>query len=120
VLRKLGMLPPGPRSRQPVHPVRANTTTWVRAPSSGIFRSARRLGASVKSGQLLGRVTDPFGEFEIEVFAPGPGLVIGRSTSPLTHEGDALFHIARFDDHREAQASFDEFQETHAVEPTWG
>ena len=39
---------------------------------------------------------------------------------PLTHEGDALFHIARFDDNREAQATFDEFQETHSVEPAWG
>ena len=48
------------------------------------------------------------------------GLVIGRSTSPLTHEGDALFHIARFDDNREAQATFDEFQETHSVAPAWG
>lgn len=120
LLRKLGMLPQSARSGRPIHPVRANATTWVRAPSSGIFRSARRLGASVEPGQVLGRVTDPFGEFEIEVTSPGAGLVIGRSTSPLTHEGDALFHIARFENHKEAQATFDEFQETHSVEPRWG
>jgi uncharacterized protein len=120
VLRKLGMLTELPKAGKRISPVRANTTIWVRAPSSGIFRSRCRLGARVKRDEVLGQVTDPFGEFEVEVTAPGSGLVIGRSTSPLTHEGDALFHIARFDDNKEAQATFDEFQETHSVAPTWG
>jgi len=120
VMRQLGMLPARKRSRPPIQPVRANATSWVRAPSSGIFRSSCHLGARVKPDQVLGRVTDPFGEFEIEITAPAPGLVIGRSTSPLTHEGDALFHIARFDNTQAAQATFDEFQETHSVAPTWG
>jgi predicted deacylase len=121
VLRMLGMLPERKESSaKSAQSVRANATSWVRAPSSGMFSSSCRLGAWVKQDQRLGRVSDPFGEFEIEVKSPGAGLVIGRSTSPLTHEGDALFHIARFDDRKEAQASFDEFQETHSVEPLWG
>jgi predicted deacylase len=120
VLRKLGMLAESKRPDQPVQPVRANTTSWVRAPTSGIFRSSCRLGSRVKQNQVLGKVSDPFGEIEVEIPASVSGLVIGRSTSPLTHEGDALFHIARFDDNKEAQATFDEFQETHSVSPTWG
>jgi predicted deacylase len=120
VLRLLDMLPERKQTARPIQPVRANTTTWVRSPSSGMFRSSCRLGTRVKQGQVLAQVTDPFGEFAADVLAPGSGLVIGRSTSPLTHEGDALFHIARFDDNREAQATFDEFQETHSVEPAWG
>jgi predicted deacylase len=120
VLRQRGMLPPRRRPETPVQPVRANATTWVRAQSSGIFRSGCRLGDRVKRDQAIGSVSDPFGEFDIAVTATVSGLVIGRSTSPLTHEGDALFHIARFDDNREAQATFDEFQETHSVEPAWG
>jgi predicted deacylase len=120
VLRKLGMLPARKGSAAPMQPVRANTTSWIRAASSGMFRARCRLGARVKRDQVLGLVSDPFGEFELEVLAADSGLVIGRSTSPLTHEGDALFHIARFDDNREAQATFDEFQETHFVAPIWG
>lgn len=120
VLRSLGVLPERKGTSAPIQPVRANTTTWVRSPSSGMFRSVCRLGARVKVGQPLGVVTDPFGELSIEIPAPVSGLVIGRSTSPLAHEGDALFNIARFDDNKEAQATFDEFQETHSVEPTWG
>jgi hypothetical protein len=120
VLRSLDMLPEHKSTPAKTQPVRANTTTWIRSPSSGMFRSACRLGARVTAGQPLGTVADPFGERAVEISAPASGLVIGRSTSPLAHEGDALFHIARFDDSREAQAAFDEFQETHAVEPAWG
>jgi len=120
VLRSLDMLPEHKSTPARTQPVRANTTTWIRSPSSGMFRSACRLGARVKAGQPLGTVADPFGERAIDVTAPASGLVIGRSTSPLAHEGDALFHIARFDNNKEAQAAFDEFQETHAVEPAWG
>jgi predicted deacylase len=120
VLRYFGMLPQRKRTEPQVQPVRANATTWVRAPSSGIFGSRCRLGDRVTKDQVIGSVSDPFGEVQIDVSASVSGLVIGRSTSPLTHEGDALFHIARFDDSREAQATFDEFHETHSVEPAWG
>ena len=120
MLRHHGMLPQRKRAERQVQPVRANATTWVRAPSSGIFGSSCRLGDRVTKDQVIGSVSDPFGEVQIDVLATVSGLVIGRSTSPLTHEGDALFHIARFDDSREAQATFDEFHETHSVEPAWG
>jgi predicted deacylase len=120
VLRKLEMLSDRQQSKTVVQSVQANTTSWIRSPSSGIFRPTCRLGARVIRDQQLGKVTDPFGGISIDVTAPSAGLVIGRSTSPLTHEGDALFHIARFDDSKAAQASFDEFQETHSVDSTWG
>jgi hypothetical protein len=120
VLRALDMLPQRTRPSARIAPMRANTTTWIRAPSSGIIRTECRLGERVRSGQVLGVVSDPFGEVELEVPASVPGIVIGRSTSPLTHEGDALFHIARFEDNKEAKATVDEFQEAYAVPPTWG
>lgn len=121
VLRALDMLPQRTgKSSTRIAPMRANATTWIRAPSSGIIRTECRLGERVRAGQVLGVVSDPFGEVELEVPASGSGIVIGRSTSPLTHEGDALFHIARFEDNKEAKATVDEFQEAHSVPPTWG
>jgi uncharacterized protein len=120
LLRALDMLPQRTGSTAHIAPMRANATTWIRAPSSGIIRSGCRLGERVKTGQILGVVSDPFGDFEVEVSASGSGIVIGRSTSPLAHEGDALFHIARFEDNREAKATVDEFQEAYSVTPIWG
>lgn len=120
VMRSLDMLPPRTTKTSRVTPTYANTTTWVRAPMSGIVTTQARLGERVKSEQMLAKISDPFGEIEIDVVASNAGIVIGRSTSPLTHEGDALFHLARFDDTREAKATVDEFQEANEVDPGWG
>ena len=120
VMRTLGMLPKRTPRRTAIAPVRANATTWVRAPASGIVRTQCHLGDRVNAGQVLAEITDPFGEKEISVPASVSGLVIGRSTSPLAHEGDALFHVARFEDAKEAQATVDEFQDSHAVDKVWG
>lgn len=120
VMRALGMLPERKMTRSRLDPVQSNETTWVRAPGSGIVRSECRLGERVRSGQVLASVSDPFGEVEIEVPATAPGIVIGRSVSPLVHEGDALFHLARFDDVRDAAQTVDEFHEVHAVDENWG
>jgi predicted deacylase len=103
-----------------IAPVRANTTTWVRAPVSGMVRTTCVLGQKIEAGQRLGTVSDPFGGVEVEMTATVAGLIIGRSTSPLAHEGDALFHLARFDNTREAKATVEEFQEAYAVESVWG
>jgi uncharacterized protein len=120
VLRELEMLPAQTKIAKVVEPTYANDTSWVRAPMSGIINMRCRLGQRVKSQQVLAKISDPFGEIETDVVAPAGGIVIGRSTSPLTHEGDALFNLARFDDTSEAKATVDEFQEANAVEHNWG
>jgi predicted deacylase len=120
VMRVLGMLPSRAKPQTPIPSVRTNATTWVRAPVSGIVSAKCRLGERVKAGEILGSVSDPFSEVSMNVVAPKSGVVIGRSTSPLSHEGDALFHLARFEDNQEAKATVDEFQEVHSVQTTWG
>jgi hypothetical protein len=74
------------------------------------------LGARVKKNTLLGVVADPFGETEANVRAQYGGIVIGRTNLPLVNEGDALYHIARFEDIEEIEAKVDEFQEEHSPE----
>lgn len=120
VMRALDMLPRSTKKKEPMAPNYANTTTWVRAPMSGMITTQCRLGQRVKAQESLAKISDPFGEMEIDVAATSSGIVIGRSTSPLTHEGDALFHLARFDDTRVAKATVDEFQEANAVDTGWG
>jgi len=39
-------------------------------------------------------------------------LVLGKSNIPLVNEGDALFHIARFEDIQQAAALVEAFQST--------
>ncbi|MCP1727150.1 putative deacylase [Natronospira proteinivora] len=113
VMRKLDMLSPTRRRKTQKQPVVARSSLWVRAPASGIVRMNLALGAHVKKGQVLGRIADPFGESQTEMHAPASGVLIGRSELPLAYEGEALFHIARFESAREAAASVEAFQSTH-------
>jgi predicted deacylase len=110
VMRSLGMLPRiKPRRKKSQEPFVARSSTWVRAPASGVFRKTAGLGNRVKKGEILGLIDDPFGGDEIEIFATADGIVIGCSEIPLMHEGDALFHIARFEDAREVAGQVESF-----------
>ena len=60
--------------------------------------------------QVLGKVADPFGNDEDEVRAMADGIVIGMSRLPLANEGEALYHIARFDEIEEAETAIESFQ----------
>ena len=117
VMRGLGMLAPTRGRKRPTHePFVARSSAWVRAPASGIFRGAVSLGAHVKNSELLGTIAEPVGDTESEVRASRGGIVIGRSNLPLVLEGEALFHIASFEDLREVAEQVEEFQSSHEEE----
>jgi len=113
-MRVLEMLPPKkPSHKKPLEPFIARSSSWERAPESGVLRAVASLGARVNKGDLLGVISDPsdlFDQQEYEIRAQYAGLVIGKSNIPLVNEGDALFHIARFEDIQEAAASVEAFQ----------
>ncbi len=90
----------------------ARSSSWLRAPNSGIHISQTSLGKIVKKGDVLGQISNPFGDHKIFVKAHESGMVIGMSMLPLTNKGDALFHIAceknrknkiRLDEHLEGE-----------------
>lgn len=110
VMRRLGMLTGEQRRRTPPAAEVANGSSWARAPIDGILRPGVRLGARVSRGEVLGIVADPFGNQEGEVLAMADGIVIGASRLPLANEGEALFHIARFDEIDEAENAIESFQ----------
>ena len=118
VMRALQMLPARKRKTVPPEPVVARSTTWVRAPMSGVLRLFVAPGGRVEKNGLLAIVADPFGEKESEVRSPFEGLVIGRTNLPLANAGDALYHIARFRRLDDVAGSVEEFHDTLQPEPT--
>jgi predicted deacylase len=112
VMRKLDMLPPG-RGRKSAHAVIARSTSWVRAPASGIVTGSVALGSRVKHNDRLALISDPLGDREEAVCAPFDGIVIGCSRLPLAHEGDALFHLAAFSSVGRAENAVEEFATIH-------
>lgn len=98
VMRELGMLPSkGKTKRNLREPVVVESTTWIRAPKSGIIYSTLSLGATVNKDDVIAGIFDPFGENEEKVISPVNGIIIGYLQLPLVHQGDAVFHIAPFE-----------------------
>jgi predicted deacylase len=92
VLAELGMIDPV-EGDQPEVPVECRRSGWVRAHRTGILRIESPLGATVVAGDRLGGIWDSFGKSLGVVKATRPGIVIGRSESPIVNRGDALVHI---------------------------
>lgn len=112
VMRHLGMLPTRRKSRKNVkEPYIAKSSNWVRAPASGIFRTFKALGSHIDGKEVLGIISDPTSQSETEVISPHTGLIIGRTEIPLVYEGEALYHIARFDDHEGVAEQVETFQD---------
>ena len=82
-------------SKTNAEPVFCQSSRWIRASQGGLLRTYKSEGDTVKEGDVLAVVSDPFGEVEAEVIADLPGIIVGRAVLPIVNEGDALFHVAR-------------------------
>lgn len=70
-----------------------NSSKWIRAKHSGMYRRYVRVGQEVNKHEVLGSISDPFGEFESIIKNPQSGYIISSNHSPIVNKGDALFHI---------------------------
>jgi predicted deacylase len=117
VMRHLEMLP----KRKSGHPTRAaflaHKSVWVRASATGMLVTRIRLGAEIEKGMELGRIHDPLGESQRAVRSPVHGILIGRTNLPLANEGDALFHIATFDELDHVIEELEAFREDPELDP---
>lgn len=95
VMRQLGMLPKRAVTPSRRDPILSRSSYWMRAEAGGILRAHKTTGDLVADGEVVGYLSDPFGEVDVEVQVPHAGLVIGRTNLPVINQGDALFHIAR-------------------------
>jgi predicted deacylase len=110
VMRELGMLPKLRKPAKKPESLVAQSSTWVRASQSGIHRAMQTLGAKVQKNDLLGVISDPFGEKEEQIRASVNGIIIGRTNIPLVNEGEALFHLARFKSPDEVAEQIEQIQ----------
>jgi predicted deacylase len=71
------------------------SSSWVRSNNGGILLTEVSLGSSVREGDLLGIITDPMNNAQIELLSPYAGRIIGMSRNQVVMPGDAAFHIGR-------------------------
>lgn len=94
-LRMLQFLEMVEKAPQPKLGIILPESSWIRAKVSGIFTSNVRLGQEVKKGQILAKISDPYGQVKIPVKATHNGHVIGLNNNPVVNAGDALIHVGR-------------------------
>jgi predicted deacylase len=101
VMAYLGMLAPSQvkhiSKRKTLTSV-AKSTFWVRALASGMMVHPKPLGYKISKDEELCLIVDPLGHNEVRVTCPFEGLIIGNTNIPLVNEGDALYHVALFED----------------------
>ena len=112
VLHKIGMIEKIPdelifKNKNPIFLGRSSS--WVRAPQSGIFSSQIHLGEKIKKSQIIGSIANPFGDNKVEICSLEDGLVIGKTMMPLVNKGDALIHIASLKNSNQKDSSINEF-----------
>ena len=73
--------------------VQINKSSWLRAKASGMFHCTKTNGVPITKGELIGEITDPFGEHMEKLIAPHDGFIIAINTHPVINQGDALMHI---------------------------
>ncbi|MEP1890068.1 MAG: succinylglutamate desuccinylase/aspartoacylase family protein, partial [Cyclobacteriaceae bacterium] len=69
------------------------SSSWIRARNAGLFQPLVSSGDPVGKNQVVGYLTDPFGEKKQPVKTKVAGYVIGLNNNPLLHQGDAIMHI---------------------------
>ncbi|HMB48757.1 MAG TPA: succinylglutamate desuccinylase/aspartoacylase family protein, partial [Afifellaceae bacterium] len=105
VMRHLEMISGKGIAKPKSAPIQTSASYWLRAPAGGLLRTFKSTGDEVVSGDVLGAISDPFGETETEVVVDEPGLLIGRTNLPVVNEGDGLFHIAKLKRSDDAEAT---------------
>lgn len=95
VLRHLQMVPAKGIAKPKAQPQYCVSSKWLRAPAGGLLRTFKANGDVSNKGDVMGVVSDPFGDKELEIIAPFRGIVVGRAVLPVVNEGDAVFHLAR-------------------------
>lgn len=117
VLKALDMISGRGIAKPKAPPQFCPSSKWLRAPMGGLFRSLKADGDLVRNSQILGVVSDPFGETAADIAAPFDGIIVGRAVLPVVNEGDAVFHLARVQSARKAEDAMDDHSSQLADDP---
>ncbi len=91
VMAKLGMLQA--KIVKPRWRILVRRFRWIRAPEGGLLHTLIEGGASVKKGETIAHITDPFGSSVESVTSPVTGYVVGLATTPLVRPGDPIANV---------------------------
>ncbi len=91
VLVSLGMIAGPPLAERQIR--QFNQFAWNRAEASGLWYPEKTAGDAAEAGELVGKITDPYGDLLQEVRAPGSGEILFSVRSLAIESGDPLLAV---------------------------
>ncbi len=70
-----------------------NRQDYIHVPENGIFYSSLKSGDSVQKNQILGYITDEFGNKKQDVISQTDGIILYKIGTPPVNKGETLFCI---------------------------
>jgi predicted deacylase len=116
VMREIGMLPAHSASSGKTAAKKAfiaNRSQWLRANHSGSFHMHKSLGQIVRKGERIATISNPFGDDKHILYAETSGIIVGLSSLPLVNKGDAMVHVATFDNSSRVRRAIERFDEVY-------
>lgn len=95
VLEHFNIIPLREDKPTPNETVELTNRRWIRAKIAGMFNTRIKNGDAVEKGQVLGYITDTYGETVSGIRAPFDGYVFAINNFPIVNRGDALMHIGK-------------------------
>ena len=77
--------------RQPI--VRCTKSYWIYTDAGGILEVIPNINQSIEKGQKIAELTDAFGNIKKTYYAPEKGIVIGKSSNPVSPSGARILHL---------------------------
>ncbi|WP_421763067.1 succinylglutamate desuccinylase/aspartoacylase family protein [Ekhidna sp.] len=90
VMKHLGLIETAPEPKK--NSIIIGKSSWSRASRAGLHYAQARNGAFVKKGEVLGVISDPYGDYERPIKATHDCYVLSINNNPVVNRGDALFH----------------------------
>lgn len=79
--------------RQFTTPITCKKSYWIYVQKGGLLEIPVELKQSIKKGEQIAILRNPFGEILDRYHAPEDGIVIGKSTNPINLQGGRILHL---------------------------
>ncbi|MGE4349387.1 MAG: succinylglutamate desuccinylase/aspartoacylase family protein [Candidatus Berkiella sp.] len=94
-----------------IKPVFSQDEEWIVANKGGVLHVNVVLGQTIRKGDKIASISDPFSaDVEEYVTATQDGVIVGINTTPLIHEGLSIFKVASFIDNHRAESAIESWE----------
>jgi len=74
-------------------PVLCQRSRWIYTDNGGLLEVFPKVTDMIEEGQLIARLTNPFGDRIADYNSPSAGVVVGHSVNPVAETGARVLHV---------------------------